>query len=1009
MELLRHHKMMNSKGKPARRCGGNPSLAQLAGLLGALIFFMPSLSRGADIEKANNYDDLSDGSSWVGGVAPGPADYAVFDSIFNEQVQVYDDGINNWLGLIVTDPGLTPYPTAPISLGSGGVDLSVATQNFGINGTITLTATQSWNITAGRAFTVSGLGGPSNLTLTKTGAGDMVVNRTSYFTGQVVIAQGRLIASSQYALQSVTVNYDNQGGQLSLSGVYGDEVDIGGLAGAQNLSFDGLAKLSLGGTLGTAIIDSTYSGVLSSSSGALFKDGNGTVTLTGANTFVGGVIIDSGTLVFSNLTNLGVSNTVALNGGTLKYAAGNSFDLSTISLLTSYAGGTIDTNGNDVTFATPLPTTAYGTNGIGPLTKAGNGTLTLAAPNAIPEGLTLTGGIIRLADPLALASCDFNYQIGGGTLSFGTLTNATIYLLNGNENLALTNDNGVPVQLTVTGYGNYSGNLSGAGASLTINAWGMPDIYGLTLSGNNTYTGVTTLNGAVTFSSLNNFGTSNNLIFNGGILAYAANNSVDASVLTLTFNAGGGGINTNGNDVTFANAIGNNGTGGFTKYGDGNLTLMAPSTYGGSTLITGGALVIGVDGAIPATSAVNITVTSNSIGLGYNGGVTGNITVTSNSIGLGYSGGVTGGFGGGNLILDLSPDDDSPSFGLFLNDIDTTLASLTGNGGIALGNATLTVGGDNTSMTYSGSISGNGGLIKNGSGSFTLLAANSYSGTTQINSGTLILSGSGSISSGSVNIAAGASFGGSGPVGGSVVVSGQLLPGGSSGGGLSVAGDLTFNSGAALVLPVGGAQANVLQVSGNLTLAGNVTLAAPTGYLPPAGATFNLFQAGGTVSGAFSNIILPALAPGLSWDTSNFSATGNISIKASFAAWTAALGLSGTNAEPGASPFSDPLPNLLRYAMNVDPVPGAGQLPSNSAATIGDVLCVTLQYRERKGLTDVQLVPQSSPDLVNWANVVSADITQLADDDTATSRYQVSVAAPTQGVLFLRIVAQPTP
>jgi autotransporter-associated beta strand protein len=71
-----------------------------------------------------------------------------------------------------------------------------------------------------------------------------------------------------------------------------------------------------------------------------------------------------------------------------------------------------------------------------------------------------------------------------------------------------------------------------------------------------------------------------------------------------------------------------------------------------------------------------------------------------------------------------------------------SFSSLTGSGALALGANTLTVGGDNTSTTYSGVLSDGGSanpgaLIKTGTGTLTLSGANTFYGTTTINQGTL--------------------------------------------------------------------------------------------------------------------------------------------------------------------------------------------------------------------------------------------------------------------------------
>ncbi|MGD0381976.1 MAG: autotransporter-associated beta strand repeat-containing protein [Thermoguttaceae bacterium] len=76
---------------------------------------------------------------------------------------------------------------------------------------------------------------------------------------------------------------------------------------------------------------------------------------------------------------------------------------------------------------------------------------------------------------------------------------------------------------------------------------------------------------------------------------------------------------------------------------------------------------------------------------------------------------------------------------LDLNNFGQTIGSLAGVTGssVLLGSATLTLGGNGTSTTFSGIISGSGGLIKNGGGVFTLKGANTYAGTTTISYGAI--------------------------------------------------------------------------------------------------------------------------------------------------------------------------------------------------------------------------------------------------------------------------------
>ena len=90
-----------------------------------------------------------------------------------------------------------------------------------------------------------------------------------------------------------------------------------------------------------------------------------------------------------------------------------------------------------------------------------------------------------------------------------------------------------------------------------------------------------------------------------------------------------------------------------------------------------------------------------------------------------------------------------------LNDTNETIGSLAGAGNVTLGIGTLTAGGDNTSTTYTGMMSGTGGLTKHGTGTFTLSGNNSYTGATTINVGTLQLGAANRIANTSAVVVAG--------------------------------------------------------------------------------------------------------------------------------------------------------------------------------------------------------------------------------------------------------------
>ena len=84
---------------------------------------------------------------------------------------------------------------------------------------------------------------------------------------------------------------------------------------------------------------------------------------------------------------------ITFNGGTLQYAANNTFDVSPyIATIASGQAAIIDTGSNSVAFNSPL-------SGSGGLTKAGVGTLTLNIVNSFTGPTTVSGGSLTIADP----------------------------------------------------------------------------------------------------------------------------------------------------------------------------------------------------------------------------------------------------------------------------------------------------------------------------------------------------------------------------------------------------------------------------------------------------------------------------------------------------------------------------------------------------------------------------------------------------------------------------------
>jgi autotransporter-associated beta strand protein len=133
---------------------------------------------------------------------------------------------------------------------------------------------------------------------------------------------------------------------------------------------------------------------------------------------------------------------------------------------------------------------------------------------------------------------------------------------------------------------------------------------------------------------------------------------------------------------------------------------------------------------------------------------------------------------------------------LRLNNTNRSVGALQGLAGslVELGSGTLSLGANNQATTFSGVISGAGGLIKQGTGLQVLAGANTYAGLTDVQAGGLSITGS---VAGNAAVAGGARLGGSGGLGGSLsLADGAFLvfDPASSGLQMTAGNNVTFNS-----------------------------------------------------------------------------------------------------------------------------------------------------------------------------------------------------------------------
>lgn len=192
-------------------------------------------------------------------------------------------------------------------------------------------------------------------------------------------------------------------------------------------------------TVGTNDGDSVWDGVITDAAGGagtVRKVGTGALTLSAANTYSGGVVLEAGRLRLANSQAAGTGSITAL-GGTLDYAnfvsVGNTIDLQ--------GDLTMQVSGNGATHTGDIGETGSSYT----LRKTGSGTLRLTGSNSSTGGFELLGGTLSALNPAALGSGDI--VAGGaekllleesGTYANDIVLQDSLLLETGSVNLLLT-------------------------------------------------------------------------------------------------------------------------------------------------------------------------------------------------------------------------------------------------------------------------------------------------------------------------------------------------------------------------------------------------------------------------------------------------------------------------------------------------------------------------------------------------------------------------------------------
>ena len=619
------------------------------------------------------------------------------------------------------------------------------------NRTLTLTGTNTGSNTLAAAIADSGTG---TVALAKTGPGTWVLSGSNSYSGGTQINAGTLSIVGLNSLPAGAVTVSSSAALAIGNGVSDTAVPsiLGGASFASGASF------GYDTTAGDRTAGSNIAGQF-----GLVKIAANTLTLTGSNTFTGGVTVAAGALQVNNPNALG-TGTLTINNGTTSpmHFATSGTVANSMSINQAF---TITNDGSNILTLTGNITGNNGTVSVNNATASG--TITLTGSNKFNGDFYGTAGTYRIGSNTAYGGVTWRPDsavrvmlLDGITFSApvapsGSVTGKTFYLGMDTSGTAVFNNYVYPL-----GAGGATDIDTAAGAQLTFNlVYGSNGLLVKTGSGtailpSNGGTGPVTISaGVFQVASLTNGGVAcglgqqtssgTNLIVDGGTLRYAGGTGSTDRQFTLT--ASGGGLDASGSGpITLAstaavaytgsgnrtlNLIGSNtgqntlaayvadsgaGTVALAKSGAGTWVLSSSNSYSGGTVVSNGVLIAGNANALGSGAAI------------VNGGVlefaspwwSSMASVAVNS--------------GGALGLAVGG-----STGFTTSDIDTVFS---GSSGAVLNPGTfiaLDPSNNGGTFTYSSVISGSTGLAKIGSNNLVLSSSNTYLGPTRISQAAL--------------------------------------------------------------------------------------------------------------------------------------------------------------------------------------------------------------------------------------------------------------------------------
>jgi autotransporter-associated beta strand protein len=497
----------------------------------------------------------------------------------------------------------------------------------------------------------------------------------------------------------------------------------------------------------------TWSGSISGS-GALIKQGPGTLVLTGSNSHTGHLRVDSGTVALNHMEAAG-SGMLLLGGGNASFGSVSGIATPVVMVATT---GTITAGGitlNGSISGSAVARLAMATTTTGNLTLSGSlsgfgGTLDFGP----------SSGNIRLNGFGAAGGPSTTFALGASTAAIRTAFGATVQLgaLTGGTGTRLQGaTNNADAVTYVVGAKGLSTSFDG-----TINdgVFTTPGVVSLTKTGTgtltlsnaaSTYTGVTRISGdALAVAALSNGGSASsigqstaaaaNLVLDGGTLRYTGPAVTIDRGFTLT--QLGGRLDARG-----TGAVVFGGTAGIAMAGSGSRTLWLGGT---ATSFNGLAAAIG-DPAAGVTSLVKEGAGTWRL-LGEPKTYSGSTTIDGGTLSLLTANVLPSGTGKANVTMAAGTTLDLYGNSHMINGLDGAGSVTTTINTVR----TLTIGNADASGTFTGTLTQGTAqtlaLAKIGNGTQRLSGSSSYTGGTSLRGGTLTAATSGALGTGIVTI-----------------------------------------------------------------------------------------------------------------------------------------------------------------------------------------------------------------------------------------------------------------